>query len=79
MNEEDPLIEVNISETPSVPPNEPIDFFDISGGFIDTVNVVPTNIPKKLAEQILIYSNGGTYRLYIYDTVNNAWRYATLT
>ena len=49
-------------------------------GFFPVVTTAPTWSPKKLYEQIAIYTTGGVAtRLYIYDTINNAWRYATLT
>ncbi len=48
-------------------------------GLFETVSVVPTTIPKTTYDQIKFYSNATTYRLYMYDTVNNVWRYATLT
>lgn len=48
-------------------------------GVIQTVSTAPTHIPKKFSEQILIYRSGATIRLYVYDTVNNAWRYTALT
>lgn len=51
---------------------------DISGLF-QTVSVPPTTIPQSPYDQVQIYSNGSTYRLYIYDGVNRAWHYATLT
>lgn len=48
-------------------------------GLIPTVSSAPTYVPRKFAEQIVLYASGGTYRLYIYDITNAAWRYATLT
>lgn len=48
-------------------------------GMLQTVSVVPTATPKRLINQIQFYSSGATYRLYIYDTTNNVWRYTTLT
>lgn len=60
-----------------------IDWGDLRG-IIRTVSVVPstsTNVrkPKSVSEQILLYANGGTFRLYIYDAQNDAWRYTALT
>lgn len=46
-------------------------------GHFQTVSVAPTVVPGSFQNQIQIYSNGATYRLYWYDTTNNAWRYAT--
>lgn len=47
--------------------------------FIEVVSVVPAQTPRNLYEQIKIYISGGTYRLYVYNYKDNAWRYATLT
>lgn len=41
------------------------------------VSVAPTFTPRNFSEQIQIYENGATYRLYIY--VNQTWRYVALT
>lgn len=48
-------------------------------GLIRTVDTAPTHTPRNLFEQFIIYTNGATYRLYLYDTTNNAWRYVALT
>lgn len=48
-------------------------------GFIRTVSAAPSWIPRSFEEQFALYANGGTYRLYCYDTINKAWRYSTLT
>lgn len=48
-------------------------------GLFETVSSVPTTTPKTTYDQIKIYSNGVTYRLYWYDSVAGAWRYATGT
>lgn len=48
-------------------------------GMFQTVSTAPTLTPTRLINQIQIYTNGATYRLYIYDTTNNVWRYSTLT
>lgn len=48
-------------------------------GMFQTVSSVPTEAPTRFINQIQFYSNGSTYRLYIYDTTNKVWRYATLT
>lgn len=55
-----------------------MELFDIFG-MIEVVTAVPTGEPKDIANCLKLYSTGGTYRLYIYDTKNSAWRYATLT
>lgn len=48
-------------------------------GYPKTVSTAPTYTPKTFIDGFVMYSNGGTYRLYIYDFSNKAWRYATLT
>lgn len=51
-------------------------------GLFQSTNAVPSDIPKTFYDQIKIYSNGGTRRLYIYVTDSagsGAWRYAALT
>lgn len=48
-------------------------------GLFETVSAVPTIIPIRPYDQIKFYSSGATYRLYMYDVLNNVWRYTTLT
>ncbi len=48
-------------------------------GLFETVSVAPTTIPKTTYDQIKFYSNAGTFRLYMYDSVGNAWHYTALT
>lgn len=48
-------------------------------GLFETVSAVPTAVPANLYDQIKIYKNSTTYRLYWYDGINNQWRYATGT
>ena len=48
-------------------------------GYFETVSSVPTHTPRNLYEQVKIYVSGATYRLYIYDMTNQAWRYVALT
>ena len=55
-----------------------INLFDVFG-LIETVDAVPTGKPKTFSEQLKIYKNSTTYRLYWYDSVNDQWRYATGT
>lgn len=44
-----------------------------------TISSVPTDNPSNIYDQVRIYKSGATLRLYLYDTVNKAWRYTTLT
>lgn len=48
-------------------------------GNFEVVSTVPTETPIRLEQQIKIYVSGATYRLYIYDNVNNNWKYSSLT
>lgn len=48
-------------------------------GLFQVTDTVPTSKPVSVVDQIVIYTNGATYRLYWYDWVNDAWRYATGT
>ena len=57
---------------------EELDLLKLAG-MIKVVSTAPTYVPKKFFDQVLLYASGATYRLYIYDNVNNAWRYTTLT
>lgn len=61
--------------------DNPFDFIDIQNitGFVQVVSTTPAGFPKNMFDQVKIYINGGTLRLYVYDYANNAWRYTTLT
>lgn len=51
-------------------------------GVLSVVDAVPAEVPRNMFEQIKIYSNGGTRRLYVYVTDSagsGAWRYTVLT
>lgn len=48
-------------------------------GMFRTVSAVPTGKPSKASDQIVIYISGATFRLYVYETTNKAWKYTTLT
>lgn len=54
-----------------------INLTDIVGMF-PTVSVAPTHIPRNLYEQLVIYINGATYKLYLYDATNKNWKSVTL-
>lgn len=47
--------------------------------FIEVVNTVPSYTPKNFYDQIKIYVNAGTYRLYVYNYKNNVWNYVIMT
>lgn len=48
-------------------------------GFFQVVSTVPAATPQSLYDQVKIYTNGTTYRLYWYDTTAHTWHYATGT
>jgi hypothetical protein len=48
-------------------------------GMFRTVDTAPTDAPKNLIDQIVIYKNATTYRLYWYDSTNAQWHYVTAT
>lgn len=47
------------------------------GGFIEVVPAAPTHIPKNFYDQIKIFIDAGTPKLYVYDYVNTTWRVFT--
>lgn len=48
-------------------------------GMFQTVSAAPTKEPVNWFNQIQIYVNGATLRLYWYDTVAHVWHYVTAT
>ena len=48
-------------------------------GLFETVSAVPSGTPQNLFDQFKVYENSGTHRLYWYDAVAHAWRYAAGT
>lgn len=60
-----------------LPPNEGQRLENIVG-FIETVSAAPTGVPKTFWDSIKNYSNGGTYRLYVY-VQGVGWKYTALT
>lgn len=55
-----------------------VNLFDLFGN-IQTTDIVPTDVPKNIYGQFVIYKNGTTYRLYWYDFVNKVWKYNPTT
>lgn len=45
---------------------------------IKTVSVAPTYVPRSVPEQIVLYSNGGTYKVYFY-IVGIGWKSVILS
>lgn len=48
-------------------------------GLFETVSVAPTIRPNSPYEQVKVYVNGATLRLYWYDTIAGVWHYVTAT
>lgn len=48
-------------------------------GLFETVSVAPTGTPRDLYDQVKIYVNSTTYRLYWYDSSGHVWHYVTAT
>lgn len=48
-------------------------------GLFETVSVVPVSVPQSPYDQIKIYINSTTYRLYWYDGAGATWHYVTAT
>lgn len=51
---------------------------DIFGFFLTTATV-PVKMPVKVSQQIVLYVNGATKRLYVADLKNNTWHYINFT
>ncbi len=53
---------------------------DLNDTFIlETVSVAPTVAPSSHLGRMVVYINGATYRFYVWDNTNKAWKYTTLT
>lgn len=55
-----------------------VNLFDIFGLF-ETVSTAPVGVPNTPYDQIKIYVNSTTYRLYWYDSTAGVWHYVTAT
>ncbi len=62
-----------------LPPQPRVNFNTDIIGLFQTVSVAPTQTPVSPYQQIQIYVNSTTYRLYVYDNTAGVWHYATLT
>ncbi len=71
-------IEITYQEPKATTPPSPQTLENITGYF-PQVTAVPTWIPRSFKDQFAIYASAGTFRMYIYDTANSAWRYTALT
>jgi hypothetical protein len=66
--------ETNIDEPKVIEPT----YLNSLIGSIETVTAVPTGKPTKLVDQFKFYSSGATYRLYVYNSKADVWRYTSL-
>lgn len=48
-------------------------------GLFETVSVAPAGVPVSPYDQVKIYVNSTTYRLYWYDGVGKVWHYVSAT
>ena len=48
-------------------------------GLFRTVSVAPAGKPRRASDQIVVYVNGGTLRLYWFDAKAGVWHYVTAT
>src|SRR6185503_3958341 len=48
-------------------------------GLFETVSAVPTNVPISPYDQIKIYINATTYRLYWWNNTDHLWHYINAT
>ena len=48
-------------------------------GMIEVVSSAPTHTPVHPLKRLVLYVNGATKRLYIWDTENNTYYYCALT
>jgi hypothetical protein len=58
---------------------QPIEYAKGLQGMFQTVTVAPTATPKNFLDQIQIYTNGATFRIYWFDWANKTWHYVTAT
>lgn len=79
------MIDANKKPNTPMPPSPPAPLPPNEGqrleqlvGFIETVSTAPTGVPKTFWDSIKNYSNGGTYRLYVY-VQGVGWKYTALT
>lgn len=73
----DKEIKLSFTEAQITPDSSPS--LDNIWGFFPTVSIAPTNAPKRFQEQVVVYVNGATFRLYWYDASANIWHYVTAT
>lgn len=48
-------------------------------GLFKTVSTAPTGVPRKMIDQVVVYVNGATLRLYWFDAKAGVWHYVTAT
>lgn len=79
----DPLVKIEYDE-PGLPaqqsqPQQGVRFEDL-WGTLRLVSSAPSWTPRgRIEDSLALYISGATYRLYVYDYQNGAWRFAALT
>lgn len=48
-------------------------------GFLRSLTEEPTYTPRRLIEQVVLVTSGGSTATYFYDTADRTWKYTTLT
>jgi hypothetical protein len=66
-------------QEPNLTPQPETNRLESISGTFPYVTSAPTWTPKTFRDSFAIYKNGTTYRLYVYDHVNNAWRAISMT
>lgn len=72
------MIDIPYNE-PSFTPAAPDVRVETVFGAIPQVTTAPTWTPRTFKDGFAYYVSGATYRFYVYDFTNHAWRYTALT
>ena len=69
--------EIKFKEAEFIPIDNLQDDFDASQKIKRNSSSAPTHSPKNWYEQMYLYKDGATYRLYI--NIDNTWKYINLS
>ena len=55
-------------------------FFKTTSDSIEFNRITDTTarVPSNISEQVFIYNNGGTFKLYVYDSIGKVWKSVTI-
>lgn len=70
---------LEIKYTEDLPQTKPIQELRDFTGLFKTVSAAPSGVPRKMIDQIVVYTNGATLRLYWFDAKAGVWHYVTAT